>query len=281
MTESMENHRKQHYPTILQAIHLVILYIFIQTVVDFPLALIDYFNDTEYLYHPLKKIVLSVGSVVFILWYGFRKTGNSLSEVFPLKRFNPLLVVFIFLFFLGIQQWLNVINAWVDRVLPPPAWFWELFDKIFESDYGFWGAFMKVVVIAPVVEELIFRGVIMHGLMRNYPKVTAVFFSGLLFALFHLNPWQFPATLVLGMILGWIMIRTRNILLCIAGHSINNLLVLLTITWNTQIRESRLADLSILTVLAISLGLVVISILLTVLVTRPKTNKTIQRESIR
>jgi len=131
------------------------------------------------------------------------------------------------------------------------------------------------------VEELIFRGVIMHGLMRNYPKVTAVFFSGLLFALFHLNPWQFPATLVLGMILGWIMIRTRNILLCIAGHSINNLLVLLTITWNTQIRESRLADLSILTVLAISLGLVVISILLTVLVTRPKTNKTIQRESIR
>lgn len=269
----MENNKIIQYPTILQAIHLVILYIFIQTVVDFPLALIDYFKDTEYLYHPLKKIVLSIGSVVFILWYGFHKTGNRLTDVFPLRKFNPLLVLGLFIFFLGIQQWLNVINAWVDHVLPPPSWFWELFDKIFENDFGFWGAFMKVVVVAPIVEELIFRGVIMHGLMRNYSKFTAIFFSGLLFALFHLNPWQFPATFVLGMILGWIMIRTRNILLCIGGHAINNLLVLLAITWAQQIKDSPLASLSVFTVLAVSLVLTGGSLLLMSLVTREKNLK--------
>jgi hypothetical protein len=163
-----------------------------------------------------------------------------------------------------------VINAWVDHVLPPPAWFWELFDKIFESDFGFWGAFMKVVVVAPVVEELIFRGVIMHGLMRNYSKFTAIFFSGLLFALFHLNPWQFPATFVLGLILGWIMIRTRNILLCIGGHALNNLLVLLTITWAQQIKDSPLASLSVFAVLVISLAMVSGALLLMTLVSRRK-----------
>ena len=129
----MERLNTRQYPTILQAIHLVVLYIFIQTVVDFPLAVIDYYRDTEFLYHPLKKIVLSVGSVVFILWYGFRKTGNRLSEVFPIKKFHPALPLLLLLFFLGVQQWLNVINVWVDHVLPPPAWFFELFDKIFES----------------------------------------------------------------------------------------------------------------------------------------------------
>jgi uncharacterized protein len=120
------------------------------------------------------------------------------------------------------------------------------------------------------VEELIFRGLIMHGLMRNYPKATAIFFSGLLFALFHLNPWQFPATFMLGIILGWIMLRSRNILLCITGHSINNLLVLLSITFHQQIRETPLATLSIFTVLAISLGLIAISIFLMAWVTRQK-----------
>jgi uncharacterized protein len=232
----MKQYQKQ-YPTVLQAIHLIILYIFIQTLVDFPLALIDYFNDTEYLYHPAKKIILGIGSTLFILWYGYRNTGNPVSLVFPLKKFNPLIPIFLTTFFLGAHQILNMINQGVDKILPPPAWFWELFNRIFESDYGFFGAFMKVVIIAPVVEELIFRGVIMHGLMRNYSKASAVFFSGLLFALFHLNPWQFPATFVLGIILGWIMIRTRNIALAIAGHALNNLLVLLSITYHDKLNE--------------------------------------------
>jgi membrane protease YdiL (CAAX protease family) len=244
----MQQYRLRQYPTIIQSVHLIILYIFIQTLVDFPLALIDYYKDTEYLYHPIKKIVLGIGSTVFILWYGFKNTGNPLKEVFPLKKFNPILILLLITFFAGIQQLLNIVNQWVDQVIPPPAWFWELFSKIFESDFGFFGAFMKVVIIAPVVEELIFRGVIMYGLMRNYSKAKAIFFSGLLFALFHLNPWQFPATFILGILLGWIMIRTKNIGLAIIGHAINNLLVLLSITFHEELEGilfSRIGDLTL------------------------------------
>jgi hypothetical protein len=241
----MQQNRFRQYPTIIQSIHLVILYIFIQTLVDFPLALIDYYQDTEYLYHPLKKIILGIGSVLFILWYGFKNTGNPVKEVFPLKKFNPVLIPLIIFFLAGTHQLLNIVNQWVDRAIPPPPWFWELFNKIFENDFGFLGAFMKVVIIAPVVEELIFRGVVMHGLMRNYSRATAVFYSGLLFALFHLNPWQFPATFVLGLLLGWLMIRTKNIGLAITGHAINNLLVLLSITFHDKLEDyvfSRLSD---------------------------------------
>ncbi|MBK6285444.1 MAG: CPBP family intramembrane metalloprotease [Draconibacterium sp.] len=84
----------------------------------------------------------------------------------------------------------------LDKYFPAPAWFWEMFNKIFEGDFGWWGAFMKVAVVAPIVEELIFRGLILQGFRRNYTAFTAVFMSALLFALFHLNPWQFPATFV-------------------------------------------------------------------------------------
>jgi membrane protease YdiL (CAAX protease family) len=273
----MEEIRIKQYPTVLQAIHLVILYIFIQTVVDFPLALIDYFRDTDYLYNPVKKILLGIGSVVFILWYGFKKTGNPLKVVFPLKRYHPLLLLLLVFFFLGVQQLLNVVNIFVEEVLPPPAWFWEMFNKVFDSDFGFWGAFMKVVIIAPITEELIFRGVIMHGLMRNYSRVTAIFLSGLLFALFHLNPWQFPATFILGIILGWLMIRTHNILVCIAGHSINNLLVLLTISFQQQLKESHLATLSGGNILIISIIFVVLSVVFMFLATKASDRRRQQR----
>ncbi len=233
----MNPRQNTYYPTILGAIHLVVLYIFIQTIIDFPLALIDYFKGTDYLYHPIKKIVLGVGSVVFILYYGYRKAQTRLTEIFPVQKFNPLIFIPMFLFLAAAHQVLNEVNIWVDQKIPPPPWFWELFNKIFDSDYGIYGAILKVVILAPIIEELIFRGIIMHGLMRNYPKGVAIFFSGLLFALFHMNPWQFPATFLLGMLLGWVMIRTRNIFACIIGHAINNGLVLLAIEYHDQINE--------------------------------------------
>ncbi len=227
----MDKTKQKYYPTILQAIHLLILYMFIQTIVDFPLALIDYYKGTDYLYNPIKKIALGVGSTLFILVYGVKKSKAPLLKVFPVKMFNPLILIPVVTFFWGIQNLLGDVNIWVEKMIPSPPWFWEMFNKIFENDYGWWGTFMKVAVVAPVVEELIFRGIILQGLRRNYNAFVAVFMSALLFSLFHLNPWQMPATFILGLLLGWIMVRANNIILSILGHSINNFLVLLSITY--------------------------------------------------
>lgn len=234
----MQQFKQKYYPTILQGIHLVILYIFIQTIVDFPLAIIDYYKGTEHLYNPIKKIVLGVGSVVFILLYGIRKSKAPVLQIFPLKLFNPLIIIPIATFIWGAHNFLEDINIWVEKMIPAPPWFWELFSRIFDGDYGFIGVFIKVSVIAPIVEELIFRGLIFNGFRKNYNGFVAVFMSALLFALFHLNPWQIPATFVLGLLLGWLMLRTNNILLAIIGHSINNTWVLLTVTYWQDLHES-------------------------------------------
>lgn len=234
----MNEIQTKSYPTILGAIHLIVLYIFIQTIVDFPLAMLDYYNGTDYLYNPFKKIALGVGSVVLIFYYAYRRAGVPLKELFPTRMFNVLVLIPVLFFLWAAQNLIGEVNVALDKILPPPAWFWELFNKIFESDYGIYGAVLKVVIIAPVIEELIFRGIIMHGLMRNYSRFTAVFISALLFALFHLNPWQFPATFILGLFLGILMIRTRNIYICIIGHAINNGLVLISIQFWDEIQKS-------------------------------------------
>jgi len=234
----LNEQQSKYYPTIVGAIHLVVLYTFIQTIIDFPLALFDYYNGTDYLYNPFKKIIVGVGSPVFIFYYAYRKAGVKLNELFPAKSFNILIVVPVLVFLWAAQNLIGEVNIALDKALPPPAWFWELFNKIFESDYGIYGAILKVAIMAPVIEELIFRGIIMHGLMRNYSKFTAIFASALMFALFHLNPWQFPATFILGILLGILMVRTRNIYLCILSHAINNGLVLVSIQFSNELQNT-------------------------------------------
>ncbi len=271
----MDQQQNKYYPTILGAIHLVVLYIFIQTLVDFPLAMLDYYNGTDYLYHPVKKIILGIGSTVFIFYYAWRRAGVPLKILFPYKTFNVLILIPILFFLWAAHNLIGEINVLVDRILPPPPWFWEMFNKIFENDYGIYGAILKIVIIAPVIEELIFRGVIMHGLMRNYSKFTAVFVSALMFALFHLNPWQFPATFILGIVLGILMLRTRNIYLCIVGHAINNGLVLISIEYWDVIQKTSFFQSSKSNQLLISALIATVALVLIYLLSlqrKPKSN---------
>ncbi len=138
--------------------------------------------------------------------------------------------------FAGLQYFLNEINIHFERILPPPGWFMELFARLFDTDLGVWGGILRIVIIAPIVEEIIFRGLIMSGFSRIYHPAFAIFFSALLFALFHLNPWQFAAAFSLGLVLGWIRIRTGSVLACIAGHAIHNGLVFLSVYYFNDLK---------------------------------------------
>lgn len=264
----------KHYPTIMGAIHLIVLYIFIQTLIDFPLAILDYYKGTDYLYNPYKKIILGIGSTVFIFYFAWKKAGVKLKELFPYKKFNVFIIIPLLTFLWAAQNLIGEVNILIDKAIPPPPWFWEMFNKIFESDYGIYGAILKVVIIAPVIEELIFRGVIMHGLMRNYSKFTAIFVSALMFALFHLNPWQFPATFILGLLLGFLMVRTRSIYLCIIGHAINNGLVLYSIENWEELKGTSFFLMGKTDQLLISALIVLISSSLIIVLSRSKKRKT-------
>jgi hypothetical protein len=227
----------KYYPTFWQATNLIVIYIFIQTLIDFPLAIYDYNHGTDWLYQPWIKVPVFLGSSLLIYYVGYIFSGLSFNQVFSLKKFNILIIPAMVIVFLGLQYFLNEANIHFEKILPPPTWFMELFSRLFDSDLGVWGGILRIVIIAPIVEELIFRGMIMSGFSRNYHPAFAIFFSALLFALFHLNPWQFPAAFALGIILGWIRIRTGSVLACIAGHAIHNGLVFLTVLYYTEFKD--------------------------------------------
>lgn len=84
-------------------------------------------------------------------------------------------------------------------------------------------AFVSVSILAPLLEELIFRGLILRGLLNAKKNpYFSIIFVGILFGLAHGNPWQFLSAGFLGIILGFIYWRTKDLWICIFIHFLNN-----------------------------------------------------------
>ncbi|GAA4499909.1 hypothetical protein GCM10023172_19250 [Hymenobacter ginsengisoli] len=79
-------------------------------------------------------------------------------------------------------------------------------------------------LLAPLLEEILFRGIILRGLLRNYSPAVAIGQSALLFGVFHLNPAQSLFAMLFGVTLGWLYYRTQSLAICITMHALNNLL---------------------------------------------------------
>lgn len=78
---------------------------------------------------------------------------------------------------------------------------------------------LAVVVVAPLMEELFFRGLWYRGLRPRVGMVAALFISGALFGLFHLNPGVvIPFTLV-GALFAWATEESGSLWAAIGAHA--------------------------------------------------------------
>lgn len=85
--------------------------------------------------------------------------------------------------------------------------------------------FVLICVIAPIVEETIFRGFVYPGLRRRLPAFSAVVLSALIFAWMHRNPAAMLPIGLIGIALAILYERTRSLVPCMVCHALNNTLV--------------------------------------------------------
>ena len=93
-------------------------------------------------------------------------------------------------------------------------------DVILGSDWRVNALFIGL--LAPVCEEWIFRKEIISRL-RRYGEKTAIIFSALAFALFHMNVFQFFYAFGLGLMFGYVYTRTSRLRYSVAMHMLINL----------------------------------------------------------
>ncbi len=104
------------------------------------------------------------------------------------------------------------------------------------SSFGYYVLSLFMIALLPALtEELLYRGVVLNGL-RSLGKWPAILLSSLAFCLMHGNVAQFPYTFLLGVVLGYVMFETSNLVLCFVIHFLNNATVL-TQMYVTQTSE--------------------------------------------
>lgn len=81
---------------------------------------------------------------------------------------------------------------------------------------------LLVVLVAPLAEELAFRGVLASALRDRWGMWPAIVVSSAVFAGYHLSAWFFFPTFVLGMALGWLAFSRRSLVPAIALHVVYN-----------------------------------------------------------
>lgn len=76
------------------------------------------------------------------------------------------------------------------------------------------------VIIAPVIEEILFRGILLHRWSIKWDNQRAMLVSSLVFAIPHMD--SFFGNFVFGVVMGMLYIKTRTLIVPIISHMLNN-----------------------------------------------------------
>lgn len=179
---------------------------------------LDLFQMLEVLMAYVTPITLASNlfTLVFLLLFFPLRRKNPLRE-FQLQPIPPLAAA-------GAVSIAPVLYGAVTLVLSllPAAWMADYAQASAAlNDTGLL-PFLSVALAAPVVEEVIFRGLIQSRLAHALPGWPAVVLSALLFALCHGQPVWMGYAFVLGMVLGIMAWRTGSILPSILTHIVFN-----------------------------------------------------------
>lgn len=157
-------------------------------------------------------IVFSV--VMQVKGLGFRNLLHpaSTSPAAAAALLLPPVLMLVPALVLGVTAAMNVLVA----LVPLSAWEEATFMRMGSDSLAM---VVATCVLAPVLEEMLFRGIFLRSFLTQYPRWQAIFGSAILFGVAHLNLYQFFVALLLGTIAGWLYERTRSLYPCIALHA--------------------------------------------------------------
>lgn len=103
----------------------------------------------------------------------------------------------------------------------------EIARPFADAGYG-WATILMVGCVQPaIVEELAFRGIMLAAMQRVLPTRDAILVSALLFMTIHLTVPAFPHLLLMGIVLGYVRVRSSSLFPCVILHFTHNLLCML------------------------------------------------------
>ncbi|MEC9474491.1 MAG: type II CAAX endopeptidase family protein [Candidatus Neomarinimicrobiota bacterium] len=163
----------------------------------------------------LAQIFLVAPSALFLV-----KNGFNLSDNFRLNKISKQMVLLSLILSFGAVLLSSEMNILIDIVFPIPQSFLNL-DALLApgNPISFILVILTVVIIAPIGEEMVFRGFLQRYLEDAWQDVTrAILISSLFFAAIHFNPYWAIQIYFMGLLLGYLSWLTKSIFPSIIMH---------------------------------------------------------------
>ncbi|MCM1084362.1 MAG: CPBP family intramembrane metalloprotease [Clostridium sp.] len=166
----------------------------------------------------LNMITISICIVCFILL--LKKTGYELQLLSNITFMGIILAVCCsVLFFLLLDKCLDPV---FESMFPQSEQdYQQTIQSLITAPIT---SLIQVCLLAPVIEEILMRGVVLGGLKHTYGILRALIISSALFGLLHFNMVQTLSAFVCGIVLGLLYIKTNCIFCCILAHCGYNLI---------------------------------------------------------
>jgi uncharacterized protein len=190
----------------------------------------------------LVRLLTMLGQLLFLLLPTLlfaRLLSRKKHEIFPVRvpGIQESMVVLVALF--SLQRVFEAYLFFQDKV-PIPKLLQELLDPIkkmmeslvavlvhTESMPELFFVILVVAIVPAIAEELLFRGLIQSTFNRMMPPSAAAILSGIIFGLYHVNPFEAVPLAGLGIFFGILRYRSQSLAVPIAAHFLNNVLAVL------------------------------------------------------
>ena len=169
---------------------------------------------------PLTLAIQVITTVIYAIFY-----KKAVKECLPVvkQKTNWSMGIWSILLMLGVSSISSYILDFIQRFIPD---FGSSYDSIVESMFStaLPLTVLSTVIMAPICEELMMRGLTFNRLLSGVKKWPAILISAAIFGFIHLNLLQGLNAFVLGVVLAFTYYKTRSLLICMLQHGANNLL---------------------------------------------------------
>ena len=208
-----------------KALLYTFILIILMNLIGFMISSISYFLKIPYIISFLTQSILTVFCYYFFLTKFLKnKTIIRFKNVFI--PFSESLILPIILSAIGLKILQEPFFEIYKRVTTPNDFPLNIVNMNSELNFEFIIRAVPALIIAPFFEELIFRKIFIDKLSKIYTVKFSIIFSSLCFSLYHLpNFSNLIPTLILGLISGYLYLKSKNITISIIFHFLCNLIV--------------------------------------------------------
>lgn len=169
-------------------------------------------------HNPVLLALTSVFSSVITLVVFLKTKWTPISRNYLLSK-PWLTLLWVALFALGAMIPLEFVYEHIGLEMDETRG--RIFEGLLKEPWGY----VAVGILAPLTEEVVFRGAILRtllGMMSKRNHWVAIMISAAIFGAVHGNAAQFVNALLMGLLLGWMYYRTRSLVPGILLHWVNN-----------------------------------------------------------